>query len=100
MLSFITVNKMENNLKKVINNMCAGRAVLKKGSGSGSGRIAAEVLPAMNDSKKKNLWCVHYNNLFRPYTNDQNIALIPRLSRTDFITKLFNCMIKILPFKN
>lgn len=56
MLSFITVNKMENNLKKVINNMCAGRAVLKKGSGSGSGRIAAEVLPAMNDSKKKKIY--------------------------------------------
>lgn len=54
MLSFITVNKMENNLKKVINNMCAGRAVLKKGSGSG--RIAAEVLPAMNDSKKKKIY--------------------------------------------
>lgn len=48
MLSFIAVNKMENDPRKVINSVCAGRAVLEKGSG----RIDAEILPTVNDSKK------------------------------------------------
>lgn len=40
-----------------------------------------------------------YRNAFRPCTNDQNIAMVPRLSRTDFITGLFRSMIKKLPWK-
>lgn len=49
-LSFIIVYKMENNPRKAINNVCAGRPVLKKGSG----RIGAETVPillAVNESK-------------------------------------------------
>lgn len=49
---------------------------------------------------QRNLLHAHYHNLFRPCTYDQNITLVPRLSRTDFITRLFyHSMIKDLPWK-
>lgn len=48
---------------------------------------------------QRNLCHAHYYNLFRPCTNDRNMVMVPRLSRTNFITRLFQSMIKDLPWR-
>lgn len=43
--------KRENNPRNAINSVCAGTAVLKKGSGR-TGAETVPILPVVNDSKK------------------------------------------------